>query len=60
MKTGVLFRNRFTTKMLRLQIIKSEWVKGHAGHEGNERADALAVRGRDEAKSQLSEREHDG
>ena len=41
-------------------MVNWEWVKGHAGHEGNERADALAVRGRDEAKSQLSEREHDG
>ena len=26
------------------------WVKGHAGHEGNERADALANRGVDEAR----------
>jgi ribonuclease HI len=26
------------------------WVKGHAGNPGNERADALACRGRDEAR----------
>jgi ribonuclease HI len=26
------------------------WVKGHAGHDGNERADALANRGIDELK----------
>lgn len=26
------------------------WVKGHAGHPENERADALACRGRDEAR----------
>jgi ribonuclease HI len=25
--------------------IEWRWVKGHAGHEGNERADALANRG---------------
>jgi len=27
------------------------WVKGHAGHDGNERADALANRGIDELKA---------
>ncbi|MFW5418296.1 ribonuclease HI [Nocardiopsis sp. CNT-189] len=29
--------------------VEWRWVKGHAGHPGNERADALACRGRDEA-----------
>lgn len=29
--------------------IEWHWVKGHAGHEGNERADMLANRGTDEA-----------
>ncbi|MFC7340912.1 ribonuclease HI [Saccharopolyspora griseoalba] len=30
--------------------VQWEWVKGHAGHPGNERADKLACRGRDEAR----------
>ena len=30
--------------------IQWEWVKGHNGHPGNERADALACKGRDEAR----------
>lgn len=29
--------------------IEWHWVKGHAGDPGNERADSLAVKGRDEA-----------
>ena len=32
------------------------WVKGHAGNPGNERADALANRGMDEAKSRARSR----
>jgi ribonuclease HI len=30
--------------------IEWHWVRGHAGHDGNERADALANRGIDEMK----------
>ena len=32
------------------QDVSWHWVKGHAGHEGNERADALARAGLSEAK----------
>jgi len=30
------------------------WVRGHAGHEGNERADALANRGVEQIRAQLA------
>ena len=33
--------------------VEWHWVKGHAGHPENERADKLAVRGCDEAKSKV-------
>ena len=33
----------------RVHVIRTHWVKGHDDHPENERCDALAVRGRDEA-----------
>lgn len=35
-------------KLVQLHVIRWEWIKGHAGHAGNERADRLANRGIDE------------
>ena len=37
-------------KIVSKHSVKWEWVKGHAGEPGNEIADALARKGRDEAK----------
>ena len=36
-------------KAAALHEVEWRWVRGHSGDEGNERADALARRGRDEA-----------
>ena len=36
------------------QNVKWEWVKGHAGVPGIEKADSLAVKGREEASNDLS------
>src|SRR5438132_499127 len=33
--------------------VEWHWVKGHAGHDGNERADALANRGIDELRANV-------
>lgn len=40
-------------KLSKLFVVNWEWVKGHAGHEGNEKADKLAVKGCEEAKQLL-------
>ena len=37
--------------LARAHDVSWHWVKGHAGHDGNERADALANRGIDELGS---------
>jgi ribonuclease HI len=37
-------------KLCQIHDVKWHWVKGHESNKGNIEADALAVRGRDEAK----------
>ncbi|MDG4542529.1 MAG: ribonuclease HI [Rickettsiales bacterium] len=37
-------------KMIAKHDVKWHWVKGHAGHDGNERADMLAVKGTEKYK----------
>lgn len=37
-------------KMIAKHEVKWHWVKGHAGHDGNERADMLAVKGTEKYK----------
>ncbi len=37
-------------KIVSKHSVNWEWVKGHSGERGNEIADALARKGRDEAK----------
>ena len=46
MKNADLWR-RLESEMARHEV-RWHWVKGHAGHAGNERADELANRGVDE------------
>ena len=46
MKNADLWQTLVT--LTKTHEIKWLWVKGHAGHPGNERADSLANRGIDE------------
>ena len=41
-------------KIVSKHSVNWEWVKGHSGEQGNEIADALARKGRDEAKKTLN------
>ncbi len=41
--------------MVSRHLVNWEWVKGHAGDPGNEKADELAVRGRDEAVKDIED-----
>ena len=41
-------------KIVANHSVKWEWVKGHSGEQGNEIADELARKGRDEAKNTAS------
>ena len=38
-------------KLVSKHSVNWEWVKGHSGEQGNEIADGLARKGRDEAKT---------
>ncbi|MFC3146080.1 ribonuclease HI [Piscinibacterium candidicorallinum] len=42
---------RTLDELARMHQVSWQWVKGHAGHPGNERADALANLGVDEVRS---------
>ena len=50
-------KNADLWQLLDLELAKHsvtwQWVKGHSGHPGNERADALAVKGAEQAKTKV-------